>query len=52
MNRKDEAIYMIERCIMICEDCDLKKTLGKLWMIEASINLQMERFKDAWIKGY
>ena len=43
---------MIERCVMICEDCDLKTTLGKLWIIEASLYIQGDRFKDAWACGY
>ena len=52
MEWREEAIYMIERCVMICEDCDLKTTLGKLWIIEASLYIQGDRFKDAWACGY
>jgi hypothetical protein len=40
LGRFEEAFYVIERCVRICEYFELNITLGKLWLIEASMLCQ------------
>jgi hypothetical protein len=43
----DEALAIIEKGIKICEDVTLNKTLGKLYLMRASVLIVLQKDKES-----
>lgn len=54
LNRKEEALYCLERCIIICEKYKYTKTKAKLILMIASIYLndKHKSFGETWEKAH
>ena len=54
LNRKEEALYWLERCIIICEKYKYNKTKAKLILMIASLYLndKQKSFNETWEKAH